>query len=305
MMPPRPAPCQEHAIPAGKTESRTASAIDPRSRPSWCGLLRISLVAFPVKAYPAVSSTSASQFHLLHAGCGQRIQYQKTCSEHGAVPGDEIVKGYEYARGQYVVVDPEERERLRPLRDKALVLEQFVPVTDVDPVFFAGRDLFLLPDGAAAQHPYGVLLEVMQQDGLGALGRVVVSNQRQLMFVRPTRGLLMAHVLYYPAQVRPAAVRGAKVAACATSRVECELTRQLLLGLASGPLDWTRYRDTSAEDLAAWIEAKVAKETLSAPGDQPAAVLRLHDTLEQSIVSARPGSAPNDALHGDGQRAAG
>jgi DNA end-binding protein Ku len=132
-----PAPGQEHAIPAGKTESRTASAIDPRSRPSWCGLLRISLVAFPVKAFPAVSSTSASQFHLLRAGCGQRIQYLKTCSEHGAVQADAIVKGYEYARGQYVVVNPEELEQLRPPRDKALVLEQFVPVAEIDPVLYA------------------------------------------------------------------------------------------------------------------------------------------------------------------------
>jgi non-homologous end joining protein Ku len=145
----------------------------------------------------------------------------------------------------------------------------------------------------------------MHQEGLGALGRVVVSNQRQLLLVRPTRGLLMAHVLYYPARVRPAAVSGAKLAVCATSRVECELTRQFLLGLASGPLDWTRYRDTSAEDLAAWMESKIAKQTLPAPGDRPAAVLRLHDALEQSVASARPGSAPGGALHGDGQRAAG
>jgi Ku protein len=203
-----------------------------------------------------------------------------------------------------VVVDPEELYRLRPARDKALVLEQFVPVTDVDPVFFAGRSLYLLPDGGAAHHPYGVLLEAMQQAGLGALGRVVVSSQRQLVLVRPTTGVLVAHVLYYPALVRAPAAWGAQVPANAASKVEYELARQLL-GLASEALDWTRYRDTSVEELAAWIEAEVAKQTLPALGDQPAAVLRLRDVLEQSVASARPDSAPNDALHGDGHRAAG
>jgi DNA end-binding protein Ku len=297
-----PTPYPEGSVPAGKTGSTTG--MDPRSRPSWCGLLRIGLVAVPVKAFPAVSSASASHFHLLHAGCGQRIQYEKTCPQHGAVPADAVVKGYEYAHGQYVVVDPEELYRLRPARDKALVLEQFVPVTDVDPVFFAGRSLYLLPDGGAAHHPYGVLLEAMQQAGLGALGRVVVSSQRQLVLVRPTTGVLAAHVLYYPAQVRAPAAWGAQVPASAASEAECELARQLL-GLASEPLDWTRYRDTSAEELAAWIEAEVAKQALPAQGDKPAVVLRLLDALQQSVASVGDGSAANDGPQSEGRRAAG
>jgi DNA end-binding protein Ku len=130
-----------------------------RGRSSWSGILRISLVAVPVKAYPAVSSTSSSpHFHLLHAGCGQRIGYQKHCPCHGAVEAEAIVRGYEYAPGQHVVVEPEELDKLRPARDKALVLEQFVAIQEVDPTFFAGRSLYLLPDGAAAQHPYGVFV---------------------------------------------------------------------------------------------------------------------------------------------------
>src|SRR5438552_230444 len=137
-----------------------------RGRPSWSGLLRLSLVTIPVKAYAAVRTTSASHFHLLHADCGQRIAYRKHCPSHGRVEGDAIVRGYAYARGQHVVVEPEELDKLRPVRDRALVLEQFLPIQEVDPSFFAGRSLHLVPDGLAAQHPYGVLVAALQPVGV-------------------------------------------------------------------------------------------------------------------------------------------
>src|SRR5215470_4651258 len=106
-------------------------AAAPRGRPNWSGLLRISLVSVPVKAYPAVSSATASPFHFLHADCGQRIRYEKHCPQHGAVPAEAIVRGYEYAPRHYVLMEAEELEQLRPTRDKALVLEQFVSVGDI------------------------------------------------------------------------------------------------------------------------------------------------------------------------------
>jgi len=109
----------------------------PPGRPSWSGLLRISLVSVPIKAYPAVRSATASPFHFLHADCGQRIRYEKHCPQHGAVPADAIVRGYEYAAHHHVILEAEELEQLRPARDKALVLEQFVPVGDIDPTFYA------------------------------------------------------------------------------------------------------------------------------------------------------------------------
>src|ERR1700719_1395199 len=105
-----------------------AGAPGPRGRPSWSGLLRLSLVAVPAKAYPAVSTTTATHFNLLHADCGQRIQYQKRCPQHGPVDAAAIVRGVPYAPDQYVVVEPEELDKLRPARDKALVLDHFLPL---------------------------------------------------------------------------------------------------------------------------------------------------------------------------------
>src|SRR5262249_56830209 len=171
--------------PQATPSTPTSEPSAPGGRPSWSGLLRLSLVALPVKAYPAVAGKTVSHFHLLHAGCGQRLQYQKRCPKHGPVPSDAIVKGYPYSRERCVVVEPEELEKLRPAKDKALVLEQFVALRDIDPVRFAGRSLYLWPDGVAAQHPYGVLVAALHKTGKAALGRGVWSSQRQLVLVRP------------------------------------------------------------------------------------------------------------------------
>jgi DNA end-binding protein Ku len=264
-------------------------AAAPRGRPSWSGLLRISLVAVPVRAYAAVSSTSASHFHFLHADCGQRIAYHKHCPRHGTVPADAIVRGYEHAPDQYVVVEPQELEKLRPARDKALVLEQCLSLQDVDPTFFAGRSLYLLPDGTAAQHPYTVLVEALQQAGKGALGRVVLSSQRQLVLVRPCGRLLVLEVLHYPAQVRAAAAWEADLPPSAATDAERELAGQLI-ALASGPVDWARYRDSNAEELAALIQAQIARQPAAALAEEPV-LLPLLQALQQSVAAARDGTA--------------
>jgi DNA end-binding protein Ku len=255
----------------------------PPGRPSWSGILRLSLVAVPVKAYAAVTGGSrAPQAHLLHADCGQRIAYPKHCPRHGPVSADAIVKGYEYAPDRYVVVDSQELDRLRPARDKALLLEQCLPVAQVDPALFAGRSLYLLPDGAAAQHPYAVLTEALRQAGQGALGRVVLSSQRQLVLVRPAGRVLVLDVLHYPAQVRSAASWEAAVPACAASEAERALASQLI-ALSSGTVDWGRYRDTSAEELADLLQAKIAQQPPVAPVEEPV-VLSLLDALKQSVA---------------------
>jgi DNA end-binding protein Ku len=287
----------------------TAAAASPAPwstagvRPTWSGLLRFSLVAIPIRAYTAARSTSASRFHFLHANCGQRIAYHKHCPSHGKVEADAIVRGYAYARGRHVVVEPEELDKLRPARDKALVLEQFVPVGEVDPSFYAGRSLHLLPDGQAAQHPYAVLVAALHEAGKAALGRVVLSTQRQLVLVRAAGCVLALDVLHYPAQVRPAKAWESDVPACAASAAELDLAGKLI-AMGSAPLDWPRYRDTSAEELATLIEAKVANQpSVAGMPDEPVAVLPLLDALKQSVAAACNGKTPEPAAKGRKGRA--
>jgi DNA end-binding protein Ku len=261
-----------------------ATAPAPRGRPSWSGLLRLSLVSVPVKAYPAVSTSSVTPLHQLHADCGQRIRYEKRCPQHGPVDAAAIVRGYAYAPDQHVLVDPEELDRLRPNQEKVLLLEHFLPAHQVEPTRFAGRSLYLLPDSLAAQHPYGVVAEAMRQARRWALGRVVFSAQRCLVLVRPASRVLVLDVLHYPAQVRAPQVWDADLGGGLATAEELRLAGQLI-DAASGPLDWSRYRDTTAEELAALVETKVAKRALPAAAE-PSAVLQLLDALKQSVASA-------------------
>ena len=127
-----------------------AGAAAPYGRPSWSGLLQFSLVGIPLKAYPAVRTRDVPSGHLLHAACSQRLRYAKHCPAHGAVDSAAIVRGYEYGPGRHVVVAPEELDQLRPAQDKALRLERFLASAQLDPLLYAGRCLYLVPDGPAA-----------------------------------------------------------------------------------------------------------------------------------------------------------
>jgi DNA end-binding protein Ku len=277
----RETPADPHASPA-LTHGEWSPT--PRGRPSWSGLLRLSLVAVPVKAYAAQSTTATIHFNQLHANCGRRIQYQKRCPQHGPVDATAIVRGFPYAPDQYVIVESEELDQLRPAKDKALVLEHFLPLAHVDATLFAGRSLYLVPDGVASQHPYSVVAAALHQAGLVALGRVVLSAQRQLVLVRPVGRLLVLDVLHYPGQVRPAAPWEAELRSSGPTAQELQLAGQLVQA-GSSPVDWSQLRDTTAEELAALVQAKLAHRPVSDASREPVAVLQLLDALKQSVAA--------------------
>src|SRR5262249_32629099 len=148
-------------------------------------------------------------------------------------------------------------------------------------------------DGAAAQHPYGVLVEALQQAGKGALARVVLSGNRQLVLVRPAGKVLSMDVLHYPAQVRASTAWEADLGPGTATRTDRGLAAKLI-ALPSGPLHWARYRDTSAEELASLLEAKIADQPPAAPAEEPVAVLQLLDALKQSVAAAGNGTRGPD-----------
>jgi DNA end-binding protein Ku len=272
------------------TSTPLAGADAPRGRPSWSGLLRLSLVSVPVKAYPAHAADSTIRFHQLHANCGRRIQHQKRCPVHGAVDAAEIIPGFEYAPDHYVRIDAEERQKTRPTKDRALVLEQFIPNYQVDPLLYAGRGLYVLPDGVAARHPYALLTQALQEANTCALGHVVLSVKRQLVLIRPLGRLLVMDVLRYPRDVRGAGTLGAELRASAATAEEARLLRTLI-DAASGPVDWSTYRDVHAEEMRAVIDTKIEAQPLTAPTGESAGVLQLLDALKQSVAIAQGDSS--------------
>ena len=128
-----------------KTKAKSRS----KFRASWRGQLRFGLVSFEVQAVNAeIKENAEVHFHLLHEPDHERIHYAKMCPKHGEVPNDEIVEGYEYAKGKYVEFDKEELDSLRSEREKALTIDAFVSSDEIDPIYFDGRMYYLLPSGA-------------------------------------------------------------------------------------------------------------------------------------------------------------
>lgn len=131
--------------------------------PLWKGYLRLSLVTVPLRAYTASSSGSgpAISFNQLHKDRGSRIQYWKFCPVHGQVSEEEIVKGYQYAKGQYAVIEPEEIDALRTESDKSISVDTFVPADAIDPVYLSGTGYYLVPDGPVGQRPYALIRDAL------------------------------------------------------------------------------------------------------------------------------------------------
>jgi DNA end-binding protein Ku len=258
----------------------------PYGRPSWSGLLQFSLVGIPLKAFPAVRSRDVPSAHLLHADCGHRLRYAKQCPVHGTVDAAAIVRGYEYGPGQHAVVQADELDRLRPAQDRALRLERFLTPAQLDPVLHAGRSLYLVPDGPAAEPGYAVLTAALIQRGLWALGRMVLGGHRQVVLVRPAGAALVLQVLHYPEQVRacPLATHPRQQGGPEELRLA-----GMLIDAASGAVDWQAYRDQAAHEIRSLLETKLQGQPAAA---EPARmVLPLLEALQQSVAAATPPAA--------------
>jgi DNA end-binding protein Ku len=255
----------------------------PFGRPSWSGLLQFSLVGIPLKAYPAVRTRDLPTGHLLHADCGQRLRYAKQCPHHGTVDAAAIVRGFEYGPGRHVLVESDELDQLRPAPDRALRLERFLTPAQLDPVLYAGRSLYLLPDGVAGEPGYAVLHAALSQRGRWALGRMLLGGHRQVVLVRPAASVLLLQVLHYPEQVRACALAAQPGAGGASEELRLA---GLLIDAASGSVDWTAYRDTAAQDLKALLETKLRGQPEQVPA-AAAIILPLLEALRQGVAEAR------------------
>jgi DNA end-binding protein Ku len=267
-------------LPPDTVDTLPFTGLTPYGRPSWSGLLQFSLVGIPLKAYPAVRTRDVPSAHLLHADCGERLRYAKHCPIHGAVDNAAIVRGYEYGPGRHVLVEPDELDELRPAQDKALRLEHFLAPAQFDPLLFAGRSLYLVPDGPAAEPGYGVLRTALAQRQRWALGRMVLGGHRQVVLVRPAGTTLVLHVLHYPEQVR---VCPQTVWPMAHEPAEELRLAGMLIEAAGGKVDWTAYPDQAAQELKALIEAKLNGQAVAETPAPGRAILPLLEALQQSV----------------------
>lgn len=260
----------------------------PRS--SWKGFLKLSLVSVPVKAYPLGAGAAQVRLNQLHADCNQRVRYKKACPEHGELQGDEIVSGYEFDRGRYVVIDPEELARLRPEGDRAVRIEGFVPAGSYDPRAFNGRAHYLLPDGPVGQKPYQLLREGMRRRGVEAVCEVVFSGKEQLVLLRECEGLLTLVGLHHAGATRAAAAFSDELVPAELPEEELRLTDTLIDASRLPSPDLDRFEDGYQKRLAELIELRIkGEEVVQVPDLDEAPVLDLLAALEASVQRARLG----------------
>jgi DNA end-binding protein Ku len=205
------------------------------------------------------------------------------------VDNDEIVMGYEYDKGQYVVIDPDELDKLRSESDKSISVSAFVPADAIDPIYHSGKTYYLVPDGPVGQKAYALLRQGMAEEHLHAVAQVVISNREQLVLLRPIENLLAMTVLEYDAQVKQPAAFEDELAETDASREEVKLTKTLLEALTREDLDLAAYKDVYTEKLTQLIEAKVeGKELVTPPAEEAPQVINLMEALKASVQQVKP-----------------
>ncbi len=262
-------------------------------RPSWSGYLKFNLISVPVQGYNAAASGGGKiGFHLLHAGCGERIRYKKVCPVHGEVGNDDIVSGYEVSKGKYVEVPKGERDELKAEDDKTIAVDTFVRRDAVDPVYFSGRTYYLVPDGKVAHKPYGVMLDAMRESARYAVAHVVFAGRSQLAIVHPCGGVLAMTLLTYQSELRKPEAFADEVGSGGASAEERRLAETLIEAATAEEFDADKYKDEYAGRLSKLVEgkAKRAKSVRPARGEE-AAVINLMDALRKSLRKTK-GSGP-------------
>ena len=270
-------------------------------RTTWNGSLSFGLVTIPVGLAPATKPAARQSdvsFRLLHRECKTPIRQKRWCPKHECdLDPDEIVKGWEVAKGQFVLVEESDLEALEGADDlRAIEITRFVPLADVDPVYF-DRTYFLVPASApAARRPYALLLAAMRESGTAALGRFVRAGKESLCLVRAKGDALALETLFLAEDVYSQAEIGEAVEGVAVKEAELELARQVIASLAGG-FEPAALVGEYRRDLRALLEAKLRGEEIVTPepvADVP--VLDLMEALRRSVAAAKkPAEKPKAA----------
>jgi DNA end-binding protein Ku len=261
-----------------------AKASLPMKRSSWRGYLRLSLVSVPVRAFNAAGESEGVRLNQLHQKCMSRIKYQKTCPIHGEVTNDEIVSGYEYEKGQYVVIDKEEIAALKGERERSITIDAMVPPGTINPLYFTDKSYYLGPDGKIADKPYALLMQAMADEGLEAVGHGVLFGREEMMLIHPRDGFLAVTALKYHAEVSDTSELE-RVSTEGTKREELTLTKTLLRSFTDKNFDLSAFTDHYARDFAELVTAKVEGREIVAPKERELEpTINMMDALKRSLA---------------------
>lgn len=252
------------------------------ARPTWRGHLKVSLVTVPIRVFPATDSASSVSFNQLHGECQTRIQQKKWCPHcDRQVDKSEIVKGYEFQKGHYVVVDEEDIAKARPESTRIINLLRFADVESIDPIY-VDRPYYLAPDGTVAAEAFGVLREALR--GKAGIGKLALYGREYVVAVQPRERGLMMFTLRQADEIRKmSAIDELDQVPDEVNDAEIALAKQVI-GNFEGELELSEYRDEYQAELRKIIDAKIAGEEVVVPEeDAPAKVVDLMEALRKSL----------------------
>jgi DNA end-binding protein Ku len=268
-------------------------------RTIWNGSLSFGLVTIPVGLAPATTPKARSSdvsFRTLHRECKTPIKQKRWCPTHEReVSNDEIVKGWEVSKGQFVIVEEADLEAIAQHdTSRSIDISRFVPLEQVDPLFF-DRTYFLAPATAPAQRrPYVLLLEAMRESGMAAIGRMVIRGNENFCLIRPKGEALVLETLFLAEDVRSQAEIDEAVGETEVNEPELELARQLIDGLV-GEFEPEALHSEYRDNLRQLLEAKLKGEEIAKPEPVPEApVVDLMEALKKSVAATKSKSAASD-----------
>jgi DNA end-binding protein Ku len=270
-------------------------------RTIWNGSISFGLVSIPVglalATKPAARQSDVS-FRMLHRECRTPIRQKRWCPTHDVEVGpDEIVKGWEVAKGEFVIVEDEDLEAIERVDDsRSIEINRFVPIGSVDPIYF-DRTYFLAPSSAAAQRrPYVLLLEAMKDTQMAAVGRFVLRGQEHFCLIRPRGEALALETLFLAEDVRSQAEIEEAVDETEVRDAELGLARQVIESLEAD-FEPEELQSEYRRDLRAMLEAKLAGEEIARPEPavEEAPIVDLMDALRKSVADAKKKPAARKA----------
>lgn len=258
------------------------------ARPTWKGYLKISLVNIPIKVFPATDAAATLSFNQLHGECQTRIQQKRWCPKcEREVPNTDIVKGFEFEKGRYVVVEEEDLQKVRVDSTRVIALEKFTPDTEIDPIYLE-RPYYLAPDGPVARDAFAVIREGMK--GMAGIGKVALYGREYLVKVQPREKGLVMYTLRHAAEIRSMdAIDELADMPPAVKPDEVKLAKQVMATF-EGHADLDSYKDEYQVGLREIIDAKVEGREIVAPEvEAPPKVVNLMEALRKSLDSISAG----------------
>jgi len=268
------------------------------ARPFWSGHLQISLVSFGIELFPATEAKGEIHFHQLSRKTGQRIRHQKVSTEDEPVEKDDLVKGYEYDKGEYVMIEPEDLENLRVPSRRTVDIAQFVELDEIDPRFYE-KPYFVTPQGSAQLEAFAVVRRALQATRKVGLGKIAFSGREHLLAIAPppdeSQLGMMAYVLRYAEELRSPAAYFDSIQPVKIDSGQLALAKELI-ERRSSPFEPSMFKDEYEVALRAMVEAKlhhVPQKKLPVAA-RSAKVINLMDALRKSVGSgtAKPRKKP-------------